>query len=61
MISKFIKDLHPCLKEVPIQSVPVSPPPITITFLSFADMKFPSSCSESNKLLVFFRKKSMAK
>ena len=29
-----------CLSEVPRQSFPVSPPPMTITFLSLAEIKF---------------------
>jgi len=36
-ISKVIISLAPCLKEVPIQSVAVSPPPTTNTFLPFAN------------------------
>ena len=35
-ISKFTTDFAPCLLDVPIQSDPVSPPPITITFLFLA-------------------------
>lgn len=36
--SKFVTDLAPCRIAVPIQSLPVSPPPITITSLPFALM-----------------------
>ena len=48
--SKFTKLLQPCRKDVPMQSVPVSPPPITITSLSFAEMWLPSCRSESSRL-----------
>ena len=35
-ISKLVTDLAPCLFDVPTQSEPVSPPPITITSLPVA-------------------------
>ena len=41
-ISNWVKLLQPCRIEVPTQSVPVSPPPMTITCLSLAEMKLPS-------------------
>jgi hypothetical protein len=34
--SKLVTDLAPCRMAVPIQSFPVSPPPMTITSLPFA-------------------------
>ena len=36
--SKFTRLLQPWRSAVPMQSVPVSPPPITITSLSLAEM-----------------------
>ena len=39
IISSCVTDSAPCLIEVPIQSEPVSPPPITITFLFVATNK----------------------
>ena len=44
MISKFVTLSAPCLLDVPIQSEPVSPPPITITFLSVARYFFSRLC-----------------
>ncbi len=38
-ISNCVRDLQPCRSEVPTQSVPVSPPPITITSRPSAEMK----------------------
>ena len=61
IISSCVIDLHPCLIHVPTQSLPVSPPPITITFLSFADINFPSVRLESKRLLVVDVRKSTAK
>ena len=61
IISSCVIDLQPCLIQVPTQSLPVSPPPITITFLSLADMYLPSVRLESNKLLVVDVRKSTAK
>ena len=43
MSSKLTTESHPCRSEVPMQSVPVSPPPITTTFLPFASMYCPSA------------------
>lgn len=39
---KLLLTSQPCLIHVPTQSLPVSPPPITITSLSFAEMYLPS-------------------
>ena len=36
MISICVTDLHPCLWDVPMQSEPVSPPPMTSTSLPLA-------------------------
>lgn len=36
--SKFVTDLAPCRMDVPMQSFPVSPPPMTITSLPLAFM-----------------------
>jgi len=36
--SRFTTPLQPWRIDVPMQSVPVSPPPMTTTFLPFADM-----------------------
>ena len=38
MISSWVTDLAPCRNEVPMQSEPVSPPPITTTCLPPARM-----------------------
>ena len=46
---------------VPMQSVPVSPPPMTTTFLPAALMYAPSSRLESSRLLVLACRNSMAK
>ena len=43
-ISSWVKLLQPWRIDVPTQSVPVSPPPMTITCLSLAEMKVPSLC-----------------
>ncbi len=61
IISSCVTDLQPCLIAVPTQSLPVSPPPITITFLSFALIYLPSVRSESRRLLVVAVRKSTAK
>ena len=53
--------MQPCLIHVPTQSLPVSPPPITITFLSFAEMYLPSLSPESRRLFVVAVRKSTAK
>mmetsp|Transcript_11762 Transcript_11762/g.38725 ORF Transcript_11762/g.38725 Transcript_11762/m.38725 type:complete len:200 (+) Transcript_11762:257-856(+) len=39
--SKLMRLLQPCRSDVPMQSVPVSPPPMTTTCLPFAEMKPP--------------------
>ena len=36
--SRFTSDVHPWRSDVPMQSVPVSPPPITTTRLPLAEM-----------------------
>mmetsp|Transcript_25909 Transcript_25909/g.86846 ORF Transcript_25909/g.86846 Transcript_25909/m.86846 type:complete len:270 (-) Transcript_25909:385-1194(-) len=65
--SKLVRLLQCMRSEVPMQSVPVSPPPITITCLSFASMRSPlqwllSLPSLSVKRWYWFlRKNSMAK
>ena len=38
MISKFTSERQPWRSDVPMQSVPVSPPPMTMTLRSFALM-----------------------
>ena len=53
--------MQPCRSAVPTQSVPVSPPPMTITSLSLAEMYLPSACSLSSRLLVLACRNSMAK
>ena len=53
--------MQPWRIHVPTQSFPVSPPPITITFLSLADIYFPSPKLESSRLFVVDFKKSTAK
>ena len=40
MISKLVTDKAPCRIDVPMQSDPVSPPPMTMTFLPFAENRF---------------------
>ena len=50
--SKLVIDLAPCLSEVPMQSVPVSPPPMTTTFLPRTSMKEPSYWSVQSLLPV---------
>eukprot|EP00966_Prymnesium_polylepis_P215920 4998751-Prymnesium_polylepis.1 len=40
--SKLVRVSQRWRSDVPMQSVPVSPPPITITFLPAASMKLPS-------------------
>src|SRR5690606_17135303 len=50
-ISKLETDLAPCLKEVPIQSDPVSPPPMTTTFLSVAFISSPSNFNPPTRRL----------
>ena len=47
--------------DVPTQSFPVSPPPITITFFPLAEIYFLSFNPESNRLFVVDFKKSTAK
>ena len=42
--------------DVPIQSDPVSPPPITITFLFLAEIKSPNSLKPSTYSLFNFKK-----
>ena len=42
MISSCVTDLAPCRNEVPMQSLPVSPPPMTITCLSLAVISGPA-------------------
>jgi hypothetical protein len=37
MISSWVTEAAPCLIAVPMQSAPVSPPPITTTCLPAAD------------------------
>ena len=46
---------------VPTQSFPVSPPPMTITFLSLAEMNVPSCKPLSSSALVVDFRKSTAK
>ena len=59
--SKFTRLSQPCLSDVPIQSVPVSPPPMTMTFLPLADIYWPSSRFESRRLFVLAVKNSIAR
>ena len=40
MISSWVTDLAPCRNEVPMQSEPVSPPPMTMTCLSLAEISW---------------------
>ena len=42
MISSWVTDLAPWRNDVPMQSEPVSPPPMTTTFWSFAKMSLAS-------------------
>jgi len=51
--SKLVTDFAPCRIEVPMQSFPVSPPPMTMTSLPLALMYPPSASSESSKDFVF--------
>ena len=44
------EELMPCLFEVPMQSEPVSPPPMTMTFLSVAKMSSLSKPSSETRL-----------
>src|SRR5262245_38176596 len=60
-ISKFTRLVQPWRSDVPIQSVPVSPPPITSTFFPLAEMYFPSARLLSHRLLVFAVRNSIAK
>mmetsp|Transcript_18873 Transcript_18873/g.47876 ORF Transcript_18873/g.47876 Transcript_18873/m.47876 type:complete len:327 (-) Transcript_18873:5192-6172(-) len=59
--SRLTMDVAPWRSEVPMQSVPVSPPPITTTFLPAALMNLPSASLESNSDLVLACRNSMAK
>ena len=52
IISNCITLAAPKRIAVPTQSFPVSPPPITMTFLSFAEIAFPSEKLESSRLFV---------
>ena len=56
--TKLVTDFAPCLLEVPIQSEPVSPPPITITSLPVAKTWF--SIVSPQTTLVCCVKKSIA-
>ena len=56
MISKLVTVFAPCLLEVPMQSEPVSPPPITITFLFLAKNLVFRSCCPSTALLLWGKK-----
>ena len=53
--------MHPCLIAVPTQSVPVSPPPIIITFFPAAKISFPLLKLEPVILFVLLVKYSTAK
>ena len=55
-ISKLVTDEAPWRLDVPIQSDPVSPPPITITFLFLAEIKSPNSLKPSTYSLFNFKK-----
>ena len=62
MISSCVTDRAPCLIDVPIQSEPVSPPPITITSLSDASISRVSLEIFSYETRLFcWGKKSIAK
>src|SRR5690606_41251083 len=59
MISKLVTDFAPCLLEVPTQSEPVSPPPITMTFLPWA-CKSAVVCAVPSTTWLFLFKNSIA-
>ena len=59
-ISTCTRLLQPWRIEVPTQSVPVSPPPMTMTSLPSAEMKLPFLCW-SSRLLVLAVRNSIAK
>ena len=44
MISSWVTDLAPCRNDVPMQSLPVSPPPMTMTCLPSAVICGSSRC-----------------
>mmetsp|Transcript_5879 Transcript_5879/g.18048 ORF Transcript_5879/g.18048 Transcript_5879/m.18048 type:complete len:317 (+) Transcript_5879:443-1393(+) len=59
--SRLMIDAAPWRALVAMQSVPVSPPPMTITCLSLASMYLPSARLESSSDLVLAWRKSIAK
>mmetsp|Transcript_10767 Transcript_10767/g.44541 ORF Transcript_10767/g.44541 Transcript_10767/m.44541 type:complete len:376 (-) Transcript_10767:1627-2754(-) len=61
MSSKLTRLSQPWRSAVPMQSVPVSPPPMTTTFLPLALSSLPSVRFESSRLLVLALRNSMAK
>mmetsp|Transcript_23427 Transcript_23427/g.67265 ORF Transcript_23427/g.67265 Transcript_23427/m.67265 type:complete len:268 (+) Transcript_23427:3369-4172(+) len=70
MSSKLTTEVAPCLMEVPMQSLPVSPPPMTMTLLPLALMCVPSldffshsgpTSPWSTNALVFWCRNSIAK
>ena len=60
-ISIWVMLVAPCRLEVPMQSDPVSPPPMTTTFLSAADMNGSSGSAPPWTRRELLRRKSIAK
>ena len=54
MSSRLTICVAPCRSAVAMQSVPVSPPPMTTTFLPAAETYDPSARSLSSSDLVFY-------
>ena len=61
MISKLVTDTAPWRIEVPMQSEPVSPPPITTTFLPVARIGSTLPCGSLLTRRFCCGRKSMAK
>ena len=61
MISKLVTDTAPCRIEVPMQSEPVSPPPITTTFLPVARIGSTGPCASPLTRRFCCGRKSIAK
>ena len=61
MISSWVTDLAPCRNEVPMQSLPVSPPPMTMTCLPLAVICGSSRCGSPETRRFCCGRKSMAK
>ena len=62
MISKLVTDSAPCRNDVPMQSEPVSPPPITTTCLPVARIgSAPGTCGSPETRRFCCGRKSIAK